>query len=128
MVAERYVHEFDAKWLRGGSPAGDALLGSGEIQSLADLANSFDMVRTMRAPRLPRMPLCASGCGTCADRAAGTDDDVPGVPPEETVRTVVMDDSIGRHMFLSGVAVPNDCSTLVPAVAPLTARPSATGR
>jgi hypothetical protein len=90
MVAERYVHEFDAKWLRGGSPAGDALLGSGETQSLADLANSFDMVRTMRAPRLPRMPLCASGCGTCADRAAGTDDDVPGVPPEETVRTVVL--------------------------------------
>ena len=46
--AERYVREFDAKWLRGGAPAGEPLVGSGDIQSLADLANSFDVVKTMR--------------------------------------------------------------------------------
>ncbi|MFX1677314.1 hypothetical protein PWR63_34665 [Paraburkholderia sp. A2WS-5] len=47
-LAQRYVREFDAKWLRGGSPDDEALVGSGDIQSLADLANSFDVVRTMR--------------------------------------------------------------------------------
>jgi hypothetical protein len=47
-LAERYVREFDAKWLRGGAPADEPLVGSADIQSLADLANSFEVVRTMR--------------------------------------------------------------------------------
>lgn len=47
-LAERYVREFDAKWLRGGAPADEALVGSGDIQSLADLGNSFEVVRTMK--------------------------------------------------------------------------------
>jgi hypothetical protein len=47
-LAERYVREFDAKWLRGGAPADEALVGSGDIQSLADLANSYVVVKTMR--------------------------------------------------------------------------------
>lgn len=48
-LAERYVREFDAKWLRGGALADERLVGSGDIQSLADLSNSFEVVRTMRA-------------------------------------------------------------------------------
>ena len=36
------------KWLRNGAPADEPLLGSGDIQSLADLSNSFEVVRTMR--------------------------------------------------------------------------------
>jgi len=47
-LAERYVREFDDKWLRGGAPAGEALLGSADIQSLADLGNSFEIIRGMR--------------------------------------------------------------------------------
>ena len=47
-LAERYVREFDAKWLRGGAPADETLVESGDIQSLADLGNSFEVVRTMR--------------------------------------------------------------------------------
>jgi len=47
-LAERYVREFDTKWLRGGAPAGERLVGSGDIQSLADLAASFDVVQGMR--------------------------------------------------------------------------------
>jgi hypothetical protein len=42
------VREFDAKWLRGGAPADEPFVGSGNIQSLADLGNSFEVVRTMR--------------------------------------------------------------------------------
>src|SRR5262249_61216249 len=47
-LAQRYVREFDDKWLRGGAPAGEALMGSGDIQSLADLGNSFQTVQSMR--------------------------------------------------------------------------------
>jgi hypothetical protein len=47
-LAQRYVREFDTKWLRGGAPADEPLVGSGDVQSLADLANSFEVVRTMR--------------------------------------------------------------------------------
>jgi hypothetical protein len=47
-LAQRYVREFDAKWLRGGAPVAEPLLGSGDIQSLADLGNSYELVRTMR--------------------------------------------------------------------------------
>ena len=48
-LAQRYVREFDQKWLRGRAPSEDTLLGSGDIQSLADLGNSFEVVRGMRA-------------------------------------------------------------------------------
>jgi hypothetical protein len=47
-LAERYVREFDTKWLRGGAPADEPLVGSADIQSLADLGNSYEVVRTMR--------------------------------------------------------------------------------
>ena len=49
LLASRYVQEFDAKWVRGGAPSGEALIGSGDIQSLADLGNSYAMVREMRS-------------------------------------------------------------------------------
>lgn len=48
-LAQRYVRDFDEKWLRGGAPAEEALVGSADIQSLADLGNSFEVVRGMRS-------------------------------------------------------------------------------
>ena len=53
-LAERYVREFDTKWLRGAAPANEPLVGSADIQSLADLANSFEVVRTMRIAPVTR--------------------------------------------------------------------------
>ena len=47
-LAASYVRDFDAKWVRGGAPAGEPLVGSADIQSLADLANSFEVVKGMR--------------------------------------------------------------------------------
>jgi len=51
-LASRYVAGFEDKWMRGGmragAPAHDALLGSGDIQSLADLGNSYNVVTEMR--------------------------------------------------------------------------------
>jgi len=53
-LAERYVREFDAKWLRGDAPADEPLVGSADIQSLADLGNSFEVVRTMQIAPITR--------------------------------------------------------------------------
>ena len=47
-LAQRYAHEFDHKWLRGGAPPDEPLIGSADIQSLADFANSFEVVKGMR--------------------------------------------------------------------------------
>ena len=54
VLAERYVREFDSKWLRGGAPAGEPLVGSSDIQSLADLGSSFQVVREMRIMPIKR--------------------------------------------------------------------------
>ena len=48
-LAARYTREFHEKWIRGGAPTDEPLVGSADIQSLADLANSYEVVRGMRA-------------------------------------------------------------------------------
>ncbi len=48
-LAARYTREFDEKWVGGSAPAEEPLVGSGDIQSLADLPNSYEVVRDMRA-------------------------------------------------------------------------------
>jgi hypothetical protein len=53
-LAERYVRQFDGKWLRGGADANEPLMGSADIQSLADMGNSFTVVRTMRLAPIGR--------------------------------------------------------------------------
>ena len=53
-LAARYVAEFDAKWVRAGAPADEPLVGSADIQSLADLGNSFEVVRGMRIAPVTR--------------------------------------------------------------------------
>ena len=47
LLAQRYVEHFDQKWVRASFPP-EELLGSGDIQSLADLANSYQVIREMR--------------------------------------------------------------------------------
>jgi hypothetical protein len=47
-LAQRYVREFDQKWLRGGAPPDEPLVGSADLQSLADLGNSFEIVKGMK--------------------------------------------------------------------------------
>jgi len=46
-MATVYVDEFERKWVRGGAK-GVEILGTADIQSLADLANSYQVVREMR--------------------------------------------------------------------------------
>ncbi|MFX2611926.1 hypothetical protein [Enterobacter mori] len=47
-LAERYVREFHSKWINGSEPQNETLIGSADIQSLADLSNSFEVVKSMR--------------------------------------------------------------------------------
>jgi hypothetical protein len=73
-LANRYDNAFVDKWIRGKAPADEPLLGTGDIQSLADLGNSFIFARQMKpipfslqtivqmtviaaAPMLPLLPL-----------------------------------------------------------------------
>jgi len=63
-LAERYVREFDAKWLRGGAPAGEPLVGSADLQSLADLGNSFEVVKRMRLAPVSRDAVLGLGAAT----------------------------------------------------------------
>lgn len=47
-LAMTYARAFGHKWLGPELPAAEPLLGSADIQSLADLASSYDIVRGMR--------------------------------------------------------------------------------
>lgn len=47
-LAARYAREFDDKWMRG-EDCKEALVGSADIQSLADMAGSYDIVQSMRS-------------------------------------------------------------------------------
>jgi hypothetical protein len=53
-LAARYVREFDDKWLRSRASANEPLVGSADIQSLADLATSFEVVRRMQIAPITR--------------------------------------------------------------------------
>jgi hypothetical protein len=47
-LASRYTNAFDEKWLAAGGDRSEPLLGTSDIQSLSDLANSYEVVRAMR--------------------------------------------------------------------------------
>jgi hypothetical protein len=48
LFAQRYVEAFRDKWVLGTAAGSDELLGTGDIQSLADLGNSYAVVQEMR--------------------------------------------------------------------------------
>jgi hypothetical protein len=56
-VAQGYVRAFDVKWIQGPQPAEEPILGTGDIQSLADLGNSFAVVEQMHLFPLSRTAL-----------------------------------------------------------------------
>ena len=74
VLATAYVRAFDQKWLRGDNEQNEPLLGTGDIQSLADLSTSVENIRDMKtfpfdlgivkglivASALPFLPLVAT--------------------------------------------------------------------
>ena len=63
-LAARYVTEFEAKWTDGAVPSSEPLMGTPDLQSLADLANAVNVVKAMRwitvGPRLLTMMILAA--------------------------------------------------------------------
>jgi hypothetical protein len=53
-LASRYVYDFDAKWVRARAARNEELVGSSDIQSLADMGGSYELVQNMRS--LPITP------------------------------------------------------------------------
>jgi hypothetical protein len=53
-LATDYTRAFDRKWVRDPRPADEPLLGTADIQSLADLGNSYAFIRNMRITPLHR--------------------------------------------------------------------------
>jgi hypothetical protein len=49
LIAQRYVESFEQKWVLRDAASSDELLGAADIQSLADLGNSYALVREMRS-------------------------------------------------------------------------------
>jgi hypothetical protein len=47
-LASDYTRRFDEKWVRTPAAGDEPLLGTADIQSLADLSGSYEIVRTMR--------------------------------------------------------------------------------
>ena len=47
-LASDYTRRFDEKWVRKRADADESLLGTADIQSLADLSGSYEIVRNMR--------------------------------------------------------------------------------
>ena len=57
-LATAYTSLFHRKWIQDENPEGEQLLGTGDIQSLADLGNSFGFVIKMdHLPMNPRTPI-----------------------------------------------------------------------
>ena len=47
-LGNTYTRLFVDKWVKGQAPKGEMILGSADIQSLADLGSSFEIIRKMR--------------------------------------------------------------------------------
>jgi hypothetical protein len=47
LLAQHYVHDFDRKWVHDNAVAAEPLLGTSDLQSLADLGNSYQVIAGM---------------------------------------------------------------------------------
>jgi len=65
-LAQDYVRKFDQKWLRTAGHEGEPLLGSGDIQSLADLGNSFAVIQDMRVVPVTKLAMFQLAAATAA--------------------------------------------------------------
>jgi hypothetical protein len=62
-LAQRYVTQFESRWLARGVPA-ESPLGSGDIQSLADMSNSLATIRATRIVPVSRNALVTLAVAT----------------------------------------------------------------
>lgn len=48
-LAAMYARDFDDKWIRSGGKADEPLIGSADIQSMADMGSTYELVASMRS-------------------------------------------------------------------------------
>lgn len=65
-LAAHYSLAFDAKWVHPDSPAKEPLLGSADIQSLADMSNAYTVVKNMRSVPITRQSVIQLAASTLA--------------------------------------------------------------
>ena len=65
-LAQGYVRDFDAKWVRRVDAGDEPMLGSGDIQSLADLGNSYAVIQDMRVVPVTRQAMVQLAVATVA--------------------------------------------------------------
>jgi hypothetical protein len=85
-LATRYTQTFDAKWVHGRPPDGEMLLGSSDIQSLADMGNSFAVVRGMRVVPIDKQTLIGLASATVLPMVPVL---ILGTPVDQVIRTVL---------------------------------------
>jgi hypothetical protein len=85
-LAASYTQRFDAKWVHGRPPENEALLGSADIQSLADLGNSFAIVRGMRVVPIDKTTLIGLAILSAMPMAPVL---ILGTPADQLIRTVL---------------------------------------
>jgi hypothetical protein len=54
LLGATYARRFEAKWIRGGAASDEPLLGTADLQSLADLSNSFAVISGIRLVPIAR--------------------------------------------------------------------------
>jgi len=65
-LSSRYVKSFEQKWIEKGPAPDEPLLGSGDIQSLADLGGSYERLDTMRTAPFDRRTMIAFAAAAAA--------------------------------------------------------------
>jgi len=85
-LATGYTQMFDAKWVQGRPPAGEALLGSADLQSLADLGSSFGVVREMKTVPVDKQTLLGLALAAMLPMAPVV---ILGTPADQLVRALV---------------------------------------
>jgi hypothetical protein len=85
-LAQSYTESFDRKWVHYVEPPTEPLLGTGDIQSLADLGNSFALVDAMRVAPITRRLILQLAIQTALPLLPVI---VLGTPTPELVRAVM---------------------------------------
>ena len=69
-LVSRYNRDFHEKWMKGPTPGGEPLLGTADIQSLADIGNSYRFIDEMRLTAFSRTAVIELAVATA----------LPGIP------------------------------------------------
>ncbi len=85
-LARTYVESFDNKWVHSIERPSESLLGTGDIQSLADMGNSFGLVEAMRIAPITKRLILQLAAQTAAPLIPLI---IFGTPTPELVRAVM---------------------------------------